>query len=75
MSFPFHDKRLFNNDNSCWNVASCTNMNNMFYGASSFNQPLEGLDTSSVINMSSRAVSFNQHIEGLDTSSVTDMYR
>ena len=51
-----------------------SDMSYMFYGATSFNQPLN-FDTSSVINMScmfEEASSFNQRVN-FDTSSVTDI--
>ena len=46
-----------------WDVSNVTNMYGMFYGASSFNQPLNNWDVSNVTDMWSMfdgAVSFNQ---------------
>ena len=59
-----------------WDVSHVTNMNSMFAGATSFNQPLEKWDVSSVTNMGSMfrgATSFNQPLEKWDVSHVTRM--
>ena len=61
---------------SNWDVSKVTNMFRMFYGASSFNQPLNNWDVSNVTDMWSMfdgAVSFNQPINNWDVSSVTNM--
>ncbi|MFX0044147.1 MAG: BspA family leucine-rich repeat surface protein, partial [Candidatus Hodarchaeota archaeon] len=55
-----------------------TDMYRMFDEASSFNQPLDNWDVSSVIYMSemfSGASSFNQPLDNWNVSSVTGMYR
>ncbi|WP_180381552.1 BspA family leucine-rich repeat surface protein, partial [Campylobacter devanensis] len=59
-----------------WDVSHVTNMSGMFYGATSFNQPLNDWDVSKVKNMSHmfyRAISFNQPLDNWDVSHVTNM--
>ena len=58
------------------NLSSVTTTKSMFYGATSFNDPVVDWDVSNVTNMNSMfayAYSFNQDISGWDVSKVTDM--
>ena len=59
-----------------WDVSSVTDMRNIFYGASAFNQDLSKWDVSAVTDMRSMfayATSFNQDLSNWDVSKVTDM--
>lgn len=55
-----------------------TDLSEMFFGATTFNQDIGGWDTSNILNMNlmfTAATSFNQDIGGWNTSSVTLMSR
>ena len=59
-----------------WDVSKVTNMYEMFFGATNFNQDLSNWNVSNVTNMSAmflKATSFNQDISGWDVSNVTNM--
>ena len=61
-----------------WDVSLITNMIQLFYGKTAFNDDISNWDVSSVTNMRSMfyaASSFNQDISSWDVSSVTNMYR
>ncbi len=61
---------------SDWDVSSVTNMNQLFFVASSFNGDISSWDVSSVTNMSqmfSGASIFNGDLSAWDVSSVTNM--
>ena len=62
MSYLFKDLKDINADVSSWDTSSVTNMYQMFYRASAFDQPLS-FDTSSVKTMGymfREAYAFNQ---------------
>ena len=59
-------------------VSNVTNMNSMFYGAHTFNQPIGNWDVSNVTNMNQTfhgARVFNQPIGNWDVSKVRVMYQ
>ena len=63
-------------DLSTWDVSQVTDMERIFFGASTFNQDISKWDVSKVTNMSwmfKGATSFNQDIGDWDVSNVTTM--
>lgn len=59
-----------------WNVSAVTNMSNMFFGDTVFNQDISSWDVGLVTNMSNMflaAASFNQNIGSWNVSNVTNM--
>ncbi|MDB2463830.1 BspA family leucine-rich repeat surface protein [Flavobacteriaceae bacterium] len=61
---------------SDWDTSQVTDMSELFFEASSFNEPIGNWDVSNVTDMSGmfrNAVSFNQPIANWDVSSVTKM--
>ena len=61
---------------SNWDTSNVTDMEGMFWGARSFNQPLNNWDVSNVNvmeDMFNQAHSFNQPLDNWDTSHVTNM--
>lgn len=69
-------KNLGSNGNmNGWNVSQVTSMSQMFYGASSFNQPIGNWNMSKVIDITSifyEAASFNQPIDNWDVSRIAN---
>jgi surface protein len=59
-----------------WNTSNVTNMSSMFFGATSFNQPIGSWNTGNVFTMNSMfrgAQSFNQDIGNWNIGNVTNM--
>ena len=59
-----------------WNVSNVTTMYRMFFGASAFNQSLNGWNTASLTNTSwmfRDATAFNNSVNNWNTANVTDM--
>lgn len=77
MRFAFHSaSNLLSVPATSEGLESTTDMSFMFAGASSFNQPIGGWETGSVIRMDAmfwNAEAFNQPIGDWDTGSVTHM--
>ena len=80
MSSMFQSCNNFNGAIGHWDTGNVTDMNNMFSGAFSFNQPLVqqpgGWNTSNVTDMNNmfyQAAAFNQDLSSWDTSNVTNM--
>ena len=68
----FYYATLFNQ----WNVSKVTNMENMFYSASSFNKNIINWNVSNVITMESMfcyATSFNRELDKWNISNVRNM--
>ncbi len=80
MSNLFMNKATFNQDMdiSSWDTSGVTTMQNMFRGATVFNQDISKWDTSKVTSMQSMfrlAKAFNQDIGDWNVSAVTNMAR
>ena len=71
----FQDASALNDPNiSDWGVGNVTDMRRMFWGATSFDQPLNGWDTSNVLSMFRMfigATSFNQPLNNWETSATS----
>ncbi len=78
MSVMFGECNSLNNpaNINTWNTANVINMDHMFYGTTSFNQPLNNWNTSNVTNMSGMfagATSFNQPLGNWSVGNVLNM--
>lgn len=73
----FSSATNFNDSNiTSWDTSNVTNMSQMFYSATSFNQDIGSWNTSSVTSMTGmfgNTASFNQDIGSWNTSNVTNM--
>ena len=82
MSLMFYDCKKLNPTGAAaaalnhWHTDAVTNMEGMFWGATSFNQDIGNWNTANVINMYAmfqNATSFNQDIGNWNTANVTNM--
>ena len=77
-SFPTRDKVVAIYGNIAdWDVSKITDMSELFYYKSSFNEPIGAWNTSAVTNMEHMflgASAFNQSIGAWNTSAVTNMW-
>ena len=75
---PSDNAFAFNQNIGSWDVSNVTNMEQMFYFATTFNQDISSWDVSNVTDMNNmfyKATAFNQDLSSWDVSSVTNMDR
>ena len=73
----FYGATAFNQNLKAWDTKSVRDMSNMFYQATSFNQPLS-FNTEQVTTMSQMFMycyAFNQDVQNFDAGRVTTFYR
>ena len=77
LDYAFHNLTDFNDPNiSNWDVSHVTNFNNMFDGATSFNQDISSWNVALATDLNSlfyKASSFNQPLNTWDISNVTSL--